>query len=259
MRPLLLISCYLVHGIGPAQANLDILAEIGRRRRAVAEDYEVCMGGDINMEPPDFAATGFDVEMDATVMYPMTERGTFRTGRSATMIDYFEISGRTAAAVQKVETIEASGVKGHTPVLITFRPEATTLRALHLRKPPRLAMERVMGPLPPPPDWTVAKHAAEQALNAARAGRDDAQDLLDFAYRSWADLAEVELADHAGEYPKKLGERGLLPRLVWRSVIPEAAPRAEAPVAATAAWLGGRGDGAGTHSRCHGRAARARR
>ncbi len=238
MRPLLLISCYLVHGIGPAQANLDILAEIGRRRRAAAEDYEVCMGGDINMEPPDFAATGFDVEMDASIMYPSTDRGTFRTARAASLIDYFVISTRTAAAVQKIETIEAAGVKGHTPVLVTFRPEVTSLRALHLRRPPRLAEERVVGPLPPPPDWTDAKQAAQRALDAARAGGDDAQDLLDFAYRSWADLAEIELADYAGQFPKKLGERGLLPRLVWRSVIPEAAPKGEAPVAAAAAWLG---------------------
>ncbi len=151
MRPILLVSCYLVHGIGPAPANLSILAEIGRRKRAAADEYEMFMGGDVNMEPPDFAATGFAEQMDAAVLYPSTGRGTFRTARSASLIDYFVVSSRTAAAVQRVEAIEASGVKGHTPVQATFRPEVTTLRALHLRKPPRLGSERVVGPIPPPP------------------------------------------------------------------------------------------------------------
>ncbi len=152
--------------------------------------------------------------------YPGTGRGTYRTARAASLIDYYLVSSRLAAAVQCVEVVEATGIKGHTPVRLTFKPEATTLRALHLRRPPRIGMDRLYGPLPPPLGWAPARAAAERALRAARTGDGDVQTLLDDAYRQWADAAEAELASYVVDPPKKLGERGRLPRLVWRSVVP---------------------------------------
>ncbi len=237
-RPLLLISSYLVHGVGPGAENLELLAKIGARAKTAAQGMEMLMGGDANMEPPDFALTGFETETDTVVLHPSTRRGTFRTARSASLLDYFVVSTRTAAAVDKVEALEAAGIKGHVPVRLTFKPRATTVRALQLRKPPRLQTERVYGPLPPPPDWRAPQAAAEAALTAARQRRDDTQLLLDEAYRQWADLAEVELADWSGQPPKKWGERGRLPRFVWRSVLPEVTPVLARPYAATAAWIG---------------------
>ncbi len=74
-------------------------------------------------------------------------------------------------------------------------------------------------------------------MAAARGRRADTQHLLDEAYRQWADLAEVELADRSGQPPKKFGERGRLPRFVWRSVLPEVTPRIDRPYAAAAAWI----------------------
>ncbi len=127
-------------------------------------------------------------------MIPQTCRGTFRTARSATLIDYFIVTNRAAAAVHKVMVVEASGVKGHTLVTLTFRPMVTTIRALHLRKPPSISRERVHGPLPPPPDWTAPRRAAEAALRAARDKDEGLQDVLDTAYRCWADMAEMEMA-----------------------------------------------------------------
>ncbi len=236
-RPLLLISCYLIHGVGPSEGNLQILADMGQRLRAIGGGHEVVIAGDINMEPPDLADTGFAGEVDATIMCPPTSRGTFRTARSSSMLDYFIISNRTAAAVDKVETVEGSGVRGHVPVVLTFKAKATALKALHLRRPPRLGDERVYGPVPPPPCWTQARRAAEDALAEARKGGPDVQDKLDKAYQEWANLAEEEIAGYVGEAPKKWGERGLLPRLVWRSAIPEAAPVKQRPYAAAAAWL----------------------
>ncbi len=51
-RPLLVVSSYLVHGIGPTAANLEILAAIGQRINAIGDDHEFVIGGDMNMEPP---------------------------------------------------------------------------------------------------------------------------------------------------------------------------------------------------------------
>jgi hypothetical protein len=206
-RPILLASTYLVHGIGPGPENIEILAQVGRRLQAVGEGHEIVIGGDFNMEPPDLTLTGFEAETELVALYPSTARGTYRTARSASLLDYFAISNRAAATVQAVEAVEASGIKGHTPVQVTFRPRATTARALHIRRPPQLERGRVHGPLPPPPDWTGAKAAAEEALKAAREQRPDVQQRLDEAYKCWADRAEKELANRAGQAPKKLGER----------------------------------------------------
>ncbi len=65
--------------------------------------------------------------------------------------------------------------------------------------------ERVHGPLPPPPDWGSARETAEEALRAARRNDKEIQRYLDDAYKAWADLSEVELADYAGSPPKKWG------------------------------------------------------
>ncbi len=44
-RPLLVASCYLIHGIGPAAANLEILAAIGQRISAMGDEHEFVIGG----------------------------------------------------------------------------------------------------------------------------------------------------------------------------------------------------------------------
>ncbi len=238
-RPMLLVSCYLVHGIGPAQANLDLLAAIGRRKQAMTGDYEMVVGGDMNMEPPDFATTGFDSQLNATLLIPSTCRGTFRAAKAASLLDYFVVTNRAAAAVQSVKVVEASGAKGHIPVMLTFKPCVTSLRALYLRRPPALGISRVYGPVVAPPCWTQAADKAESALGAAKRGDGDTQGRLDEAYRAWADLAEQEICDYTGEKLKKYGERGRMPNFVWRSVVPEETPPTGEPAAATAAWMGG--------------------
>ncbi len=237
-RPTLVVSCYLCHGRGPCGENLEILAAVGQRLRAAAGRYEFVLGGDFNMEPPDLASTGIQDEVNATILAPDTARGTFRGSKAASLLDYFIVSNRMAAAVDRVGVIEAAGVRGHVPVLLEFKSKVTTLRALHLRKPPPLGTERVFGPISPPPEGGRARRAAEDALREARADGPNVQELLDIAYREWADNAEIELADYTACPPKKWGERGRLPNLVWRSVVPENVPGNHYPHAATAAWIG---------------------
>ncbi len=238
-RPLILVSAYLHAGQGPSPANLRILADIGEAFKAQGEGWQMAMGADANMEPEDLAETGFDRRAKVTLMYPATERGTFRTAATASTLDYFAVSDPLAAAVETVGTVEASGVKGHVPVVLRFKPRATALRALHLRKPPELARERVYGPLLPPPDAAAAMDAAVVALAEARAQGSDVQSYIDGAYAQWADIAEEELAIYAGTAVKKRGERAKLPNVVWRSVVPERPPQLQYPRAAALSWLRG--------------------
>ncbi len=237
-RPVIYVSTYLCHGKGPSGDNLEILAAVGRRLKMAPEGYGFVMGGDFNMEPPEIAATGIQEELSATILAPDTARGTFRGPRSASLLDFYIVSNRLAAAVDSIAVVEASGVKGHVPVALGFKPRVTTLRALHLRRPPIIESERVYGPIPPPPNGDRARKAAEEALRAARRNDPGVQELLDAAYREWADVAEVEMADYASTPPKKWGERGRLPNLVWRSVMPENVPLVQHPHAAAAAWIG---------------------
>ncbi len=238
-RPLLLASCYLVNGVGPTKPNLDILAAIGQRKGAVGGDYGFVMGGDLNMEPPALAATGFEGLVEATILVPMTSRGTFRSPKASSLIDFYVASERVAAAVDSIATVEGTGNRGHVPVLMKFRPCVTTLRALYLRRPPRLEVQRVHGPIAAPPRWAEATELAVKALGAARDRSEDTQAALDAAYAAWADLAELEVANYTGADPRKFGQRSRPPNLVWRSVVPEGAPEAVRPRAAAAAWLGG--------------------
>ncbi len=150
-RPTIFTSCYMHHGKGPNGDNLDILAAIGKRIKGLSEKFEFVIGGDFNMEPPDVASTGIQDELDAAIMTPSTSRGTFRGPTTSSLLDFYLISNRIAAAVNKVRVVEASGIRGHLPVVMEFKPCVTTLRALHLRRPPAIGTERVFGPLPPPP------------------------------------------------------------------------------------------------------------
>ncbi len=236
-RPVLLTSLYLISGGGTGRANLEILAEVGDRMKRQGEGWLSIMGGDFNVTPRDITDVGFDRQTGSSVMYPMTERGTYRTSGTSSMIDFFLISDQLAAAVEDVQVVEAAGTKPHVPVAVRFKARAAAIRALHLRKPPELAFERVVGPIPPPPCWERPRTDAEAALDAARRGSPDAATKLEEAYRSWANAAETELEQYAGRNVKKKGLRGEAPRLVWRSVMPERPPTYVFPRAAATSWL----------------------
>ncbi len=177
--------------------------------------------------------------MGTTVFYPDTPRGTFRTAKAASTLDYFMVTDRLAAAVENISTVEGSGVKGHVPVQLRFKPRPAAPKTLHRRLPPKLEDERVYGPLPPPPTWAVPLGLAEAALAAARAGSARVDDAMEKAYAAWANMAEEELEGITGAPVKKRGLRSARPKLVWRSVLPEKNMRPAFSLPAAAVWLRG--------------------
>ncbi len=110
------------------------------------------VGGGFKMSPEQILGTEFDREIAATVMHTDVTRGTFRTKKACSTIDYFLVADRLAAAIDEVAAVEASGVRCHTPVQLRFKSRLASRKALHLRMPPKLPQERVYGPLPPPPE-----------------------------------------------------------------------------------------------------------
>ncbi len=148
-----------------------------------------------------------------------------------------------AEVVRHVDTIEGTGVLTHTPVSAIFHDRPTALKVLSLRRPPKLAKERVYGPLPPPPrQWSQIRVDADSLCAYARRGgcAKVAADKLDVLYKQWADTAEDELADVTASSPSKRGRRGVHPRLMWRSLLPERTGRfghTKASPSAAWAWL----------------------
>ncbi len=238
-RPFRLVSCYLQHGKGAADTNAELLADIGASVRNHSEDNGgvSIIGGDFNMSPDQLLGTEYDRAVEATVFHTDVARGTFRTSRVKSTLDYFLISDRLAAAVDEIATVEGTSIKGHVPVQVTFKPRLTNLRALHIRQPPRLGLERVYGPIPPPPPATAVNALAEAALAAARAEVATFADVLEAAYGAWANLAEEEVENFTGTPAKLRGERAKRPRLVWRSVVPEGKHRPSFSRASAVTWL----------------------
>ncbi len=238
-RPLRLISCYLRHGKYADDLNAATLGEIGAAVDQCGDDEVYIVAGDFNRDPSDLAAIGYDRQVSATLFHTPTERGTYRTAKARSTIDYFLVADRLAAAVDAVRTVEASGVRGHVPVQVVFKPRLAAVRALQIRQPPRLPTERVYGPIPPPGAWGHRKEVASAALAAARAGSPMTEKILEAAYKVWADGAEEDLEAYAGVTLAKRGERGKRPKLVWRTVLPEKKIVHTYPTLAAAVWLRG--------------------
>ncbi len=196
------------------------------------------VGADYNMQPQTLVGTGLLAELGADVVAAANPRGTCRTRTAARNYDYFLAGGQVKGIIESVRTIEGSGNKTHTPVQLALQPQATALKALHLRSPPRLPTERVFGPLPPPPEWQAAQPLFEEAVEAARSQpRGKAEQALSAAYALWAHMAEHELGDVTGQHVAKPGTRSTRPNLVWRSVLPERRPLEEYPSASALSWI----------------------
>ncbi len=164
------------------------------------------VGGDFNLVPQMLASSGFAESLQAAIVAPRVARGTCRTGKSHKMFDYFVLSRGLEQGLARVTTREDGLIKTHVPVVAAFRPRLTMLRALAVRTPPTLPVQRVYGPLPAPPDWRRVRDKTMKAVRAAKGEAVEvAQDALDAAYEEWARKAEEELQDITGVRLPKAG------------------------------------------------------
>ncbi len=221
-RPTMAYAGYLRDGVGADTENLGYLASIGAHKRMQQQGVQAIIGCDFNFPPETLAETGFHDEVGGVIVRPGGGQTTCRTRTSARVLDYFVVTKPLAKGIEGVNAVEATGVKTHLPVQLSFYPRLTSLKALALRKPPNLGVERMCGPRLPPPSWKAIAGELEELIKAARKGgrkavEQDYQRLLE----RWADLAEVELQQVTGETTAKAQLRGRRPRLYWRSVLPE--------------------------------------
>ncbi len=232
-RPTVATSVYLHDGVGPAAANRGILAAIGGRMQSLGHGPDAAcakhmgpapfiVGGDFNMTPEEVDAMGLVQRINASVVAPSVARGTCRTARSGRVIDFFLVSAGLDQGIRDVVAGTSAVIKTHVPVFLNFRPHLTTLRALAIRTPPKLPIEKIYGPTRPLPDWSKVRRTTSEARRLARGGTPEAaQAAINGAYEDWARHAELELQEVTGHDLPKLGCRGGMPNLVWRTIVPE--------------------------------------
>ncbi len=240
-RPFTVVSVYLRDGRGVKEENKGTLAAVGQCAAAQGPNSLLVCGGDFQCSPDCIERSGFPSQVQGRIAAADTHRGTFRTRASASTLDYFVISRELGMAVDRVELAEGTGVKGHVPVQVTFRARPVALKGLAVRNPPKIPVERVFGPAPPPRDWAEVTEVVRKAHEVATRSNDvrRIQRHLDKAYECWSKLAEGEIADATGTDPAKWGVRASKPRLKWTSILPESV-KAKAPSkTARITWLRG--------------------
>ncbi len=225
-RPFMAYSAYCHDGQGLSRANLDLCASIGEHYELQGDPaLQYMIAADWNMSPEAMAQAGLaDAMGGGKVVCATTPRGTCRTKTRSANYDFFLLSRPMAGVVDRVEALEATGIRTHAPVRVTFLPRPTSLRALSLRPPPPLPLDRVYGPIPAPPtEWNALLATANLLCDATRNGAQEeaAEGALSDLYSVWLDLAEQELLDVTGATIPKEGTRGGGPRVAWRSILPE--------------------------------------
>ncbi len=173
-RQILILSIYLKDGAGLSAQNLGYLAAAGTCINMHGPNHPFLVGGDFQLDPQDMARAGFGEHVGATLITSAAARGTCRSTRSFSEIDYFYIQNSLALGVKSISTVEGAGTRPHVPVAVDFHPRITSTRALFLRLPPPLPSERVFGPIQREPDWTEVKKLTRDIDMEAKEGIIDA-------------------------------------------------------------------------------------
>ena len=238
------VSLYGVAGIGPRDENLLLLAAAGRAiADARAAGCETLIGGDWNMSPAQVARTGWPVEAGVRLVFSAAGVPSCRPPRpqKARHLDFFAASHRLLPALGSC-TVDTSEIPTpHRPVQLRLPPRLSEVTAQVLVAPKPYPVERVVGPLPDPPNYADAVEAVARARRVAIDARGSVRDVtraLHVAGALWDKGARKELDAITGLRPGECA--GGAPRLAWRKVAPPQ-PKGElfarAKRARAAVWL----------------------
>ncbi len=128
-------------------SNLRHLQAMGVFIGSQGEHMPCIAGGDWQASPEAIASTGFAGRAGMAIAASQHPRGTYRDTRTTSELDFFLVTNDLSMGIDGVATIEGAGVRPHVPVRLAFRPKLASVRALHVRDPPRLPVQRMIGPL----------------------------------------------------------------------------------------------------------------
>ncbi len=98
-RPILTVSAYMIDGRGVQPANRAILTKIGRCAEAQGAGCLTLVGGDFQARPEEVDGCGFPGMIKGRTVVAPSARGTYRSARAASTIDYFVASDDLACVV----------------------------------------------------------------------------------------------------------------------------------------------------------------
>ncbi len=132
-RRMLAYAAYLHDGDGLSARNMRILADIGEHIKGNGPDTPFIVAADFQVEPRALAAAGWAERLHATIVAAGCRRGTCRTPKGHSEIDFFVVDQGLARGIKEVNTVEATCIKTHVPVSLAFHPRLTSARALIIR------------------------------------------------------------------------------------------------------------------------------
>ena len=255
---------YLWTSEGLSERNRKILQTLEEHTAAHGRPWVA--GGDFQIPAEVMKATNIPRKMKGAVLATASPSCTQGKG---SVIDYYIVDKRIQGYFNPPSVILSSSFKPHRPVEVcvtTGWQQTTSLYAKSVKKFPE---DRVIGPSPPPADWSGVGRRLE-ALN--REGRkEECEEGIQDAWGEWVRVAERELVNHFGlheEGEKYCGRaEGVrfrtLPVLGWHGTKREGATSAKGAVMRVVAnrlgeacklyWVCRRGqqDGKGEQRRGH--------
>ncbi len=104
-RPCTFVSLYLEDGQGLSAANFAHLEAVGRCISAQGQGSSFVVGGDLQMDPSKIAAAGFAARTGAVLVASRDPRGTCRSSRAVSELDYFFVQEDLAKGISNVHAV----------------------------------------------------------------------------------------------------------------------------------------------------------
>ena len=203
-------SGYLYASEGLSSRNKRIMEAQGRH--VLSHGMPWIWGADFNNPPQAIIASPYVELTGAWIMHTDPGVGTCTHAGTPTTIDYFACSKDMANGVESIEVILNTRTKPHRAVMLTFRPNLLSLKALVFKTPPPLKTEATIGPRQAGPCWDAAKRAALWAKECCSKGDRQVSDkALEYSYKIFANTAEVSIARATDTCLAVYGRRGETP------------------------------------------------
>ena len=123
----------MVSGLNTSDVNKAILGRVGSVLRNSSGPSLI--GGDFQCDPQLWADANFFRSLGHRPIFPDRLVGTFKGFASETTIDYFSVDNRLLPAILGIEVLLGTPLRGHRPVLLSFRMNPEAQLVLRLRKP----------------------------------------------------------------------------------------------------------------------------
>jgi hypothetical protein len=172
------------------------------------------IGADFNLSPKTLLDSTYVVRSGLCPIAPST--ATYRTAKTATILDYFLMGTSFAERVLTVEVLTDFPLRPHSPVRC-YLAHSSDYRTPVLEMPPRLPLVAPIGPMLPPRCWQALDARLDAAIRASGEGASqrDRQRQLDAVYGHFVEEFERQVSERTDTPRRQRTRRGRAPRVRW--------------------------------------------